>query len=181
TPRGGRRTVPTRRPSSGCRASPSRTMRTAIAEPPSPDYSPIRILTLAPGARAVELGCRLLIEAQLDAAQQLLELAHRAGAGDGRGDAGPVCEPRQRDLRGGGSDLARGFVDSGQDGEPTVVHVSLLHADRPRCGGQRGAGTVLTGEEAAAQRGVGNHAHALLATQWLELALVLVAEDEVVL
>src|SRR5262249_28350509 len=78
-------------------------------------------------------------------------------------------------------DLRRDRLDRRQDGEAAVVHVVLLHAGRARGRRQRLARAVLAGEKAARQRRVGDDADLLLATEGLELALVLVAHDEVVL
>src|SRR5882762_3299496 len=90
-------------------------------------------------------------------------------------------QPGQRDLRrgraGGGRDLLDGF----QHREAAVGHVDLLDAAGASGLRQVAAPMVLAGEKSAAERGVGDDAQRLLEAEGLELALVLVAEHEVVL
>ena len=90
-------------------------------------------------------------------------------------------QPRQRHLRRRAARARRHLVDGLEHGEPALGHVALLHAGRARGRRQRRAAAVLAGEEPAAERGVRDHGHALLEAERLQLALVLVAEDEVVL
>jgi hypothetical protein len=92
-----------------------------------------------------------------------------------------VSEPGQRDLGGRRADLPRHLVDGREHREAAVGHVALLHVRGAGRLGQVGAGAVLARQEAAPERGIGDHPHALLEAERLELALVLVAEHQVVL
>jgi hypothetical protein len=69
----------------------------------------------------------------------------------------------------------------GENGEAAVVHVALLDAGGPQRLGQLGPRAVLPGHEAAGERRVRNDPDPLLDAERLQLALVLVAGEEVVL
>src|SRR5438445_8840879 len=138
-------------------------------------------LALVPGARAVERRARVRIELELDPVDELLELCDRSGARDRRRAARAMGQPAQPDLRRRAARRCRDLLDRLEHREASIGHVGLL--DAAGAGGFRqiAAAMVLAGEESAAERRVGDDAQRLLETERLELALVLVAEHEVVL
>src|SRR5438552_18440708 len=64
--------------------------------------------------------------------------------------------------------------------EAFLVHVALLYPFCARAGRQNLACAVLTREEAACQRGIGNDAGALFKAKRFKLALVLCAVDRAI-
>src|SRR5262249_47568044 len=135
----------------------------------------------APGAGGLESRRRLRIQAQPDAPEQPRELGYRGGAWGGGGDARAVGQPRDGDLRRRRAHLLRHLLDGSENGEAAVVHVGLLDAGGPWGLGQLGPRAVLPGQETAGERRVRNDPDPLLDAERLQLALVLVAGEEVVL
>src|SRR6266852_1101478 len=107
-------------------------------------------------------------------------LFYRGGAGNSRCDAWPGHNPGQRHLR-YRCMVSRCYpVELLQYPEPFLVHVAFLNPLCTRAGRQLFACAVLSREEAAGQRRVGNDANALLNAKGFEVALVLCAVDQAV-